>query len=78
MGQNQSHVAKHKMAEICIFSKNVKIPVCPIFCFHQKQNICVSFCHLNCFLQISVKFFMHFSAFQELRLYMMKHSFFFL
>ena len=23
MGQNQLHVAKHKMAEICIFSENV-------------------------------------------------------
>ena len=43
MGQNKSHVAKHKMAEICILTENVKI--CP--CFHQKQNICVSFCHLN-------------------------------
>ena len=31
MGQNQSHVAKHKMAEICIFSENVKI--CPFFVF---------------------------------------------
>ena len=31
MGQNQSHVAKHKMAAICIFSKNVKI--CPFFVF---------------------------------------------
>ena len=29
MGQNQSHVAKHKRAEICIFSENVKI--CPFF-----------------------------------------------
>ena len=45
MGQNQSHVAKHKMAEICIFSENVKNM--SIFCFHQKQHICVSFCHLN-------------------------------
>ena len=25
IGQNQSHVAKRKMAEICIFSENVKI-----------------------------------------------------
>ena len=40
MGQNQSHVAKHKIAEICTFSENVKI-------CHQKQNICVSFCQLN-------------------------------
>ena len=72
MGQNQSHVAKHKMAEICIFSENVKI--CPFSCFHQKQNICVSFCQLNCFSHFSVKFFMHFSAFEELQLYMMKHS----
>ena len=31
MGQNQSHVAKHKMAEICIFPENVKI--CPFFVF---------------------------------------------
>ena len=31
MGQNQSHVAKHKMAEISIFSENVKI--CPFFVF---------------------------------------------
>ena len=31
MGQNQSHVAKHKMAEICILSENVKI--CPFFVF---------------------------------------------
>ena len=31
MGQNQSHVAKHKMAEICIFCENVKI--CPFFVF---------------------------------------------
>ena len=31
MGQNQSHVAKHKMAEICIFSENVKI--CKFFDF---------------------------------------------
>ena len=45
MGQNQSHVAIHKMTEISIFSENVKI--CPFFLFHQKQTICVSFCHLN-------------------------------
>ena len=31
LGQNQSHVAKHKIAEICIFSENVKI--CPFFVF---------------------------------------------
>ena len=31
MGQNQSHVAKRKMAEICIFSENVKI--CPFLVF---------------------------------------------
>ena len=31
MGQNQSHVAKHKMAEICIFPENVKI--CLFFVF---------------------------------------------
>ena len=31
MGQNQSHVAKHKMAEIRIFSENVKI--CQFFVF---------------------------------------------
>ena len=39
MGQNQSHVAKHKMAEICIFSENVKI--CPFFVFI-KNKIFVS------------------------------------
>ena len=31
MGQDQSHVAKHKMAEICILSENVKI--CPFLVF---------------------------------------------
>ena len=31
MGQNQSHVAKHIMAEIYIFSENIKI--CPFFVF---------------------------------------------
>ena len=35
MGQNQSHVAKHKMAENCIFSENVKI--CPFFVFIEKK-----------------------------------------
>ena len=39
MVQNQSHVAKHKMAEICIFSENVKI--CPFFVFI-KNKIFVS------------------------------------
>ena len=45
MGQNQSHVAKHETAQICILSENVKI--CQFFCFHQKRNICVTFCQLN-------------------------------
>ena len=45
MGHNQSHVAKHKMAEICIFSENVKIY--QFFVFIEKQNISVRFGHLN-------------------------------
>ena len=45
MGQNQSHVTKHKSAEICILSENVKL--CPFFLFIKNKNICVklSFCH---------------------------------
>ena len=38
MGQNQSHVAKHEMAEICILFENVKI--CP-FCVFIKNKIFV-------------------------------------
>ena len=45
MGQNQSHVSKHKMTEICIFSG--KCQNMSIFCFHQKQNISVSFGQIN-------------------------------
>ena len=36
MGQNQSHVAQHKRAEICILSENVKI--CPYFVFLKNKN----------------------------------------
>ena len=35
MGQNQSHVTKHEMAEICIFSENVKIY--PFFVFTKNK-----------------------------------------
>ena len=42
MGQNQSHVTKHKIAEIYILSENVKI--CQFFVFI-KNNI---------FVQVSV------------------------
>ena len=38
MGQNQSHVAKHKMAEFCFFSENVK--VCPSFVFIKTKYLC--------------------------------------
>ena len=35
MGQNQSHVAKHEKAEICILNEDVKI--CPFFVFNKKE-----------------------------------------
>ena len=35
MGQNQSHVAKHEIAQICILSEDVKI--CPLFVFNKKE-----------------------------------------
>ena len=34
-GQNQSHVAKHETAQICILSENVKI--CPFFVFNKNE-----------------------------------------
>ena len=71
MGQNQSHVAKHKMAEICIFSENVNI--CPFLLSSKTKYLC-KFLSIKLILHISVKFFMRFSAFDELQLYMMKHS----
>ena len=62
MGQNQSHVAKHETAQICILSKNQNMS---IFCFHQKRNICASLCQLNRFSHISVRFLIYFLAFEE-------------
>ena len=38
MGRNQSHVVKHKMAEICIFSENVKI--CPFLFSSKTKYLC--------------------------------------
>ena len=73
MGQNQSHVAKHKMAEICIFSENVK--KCP-FLFSSKKKLC-KFLSIKLIFALFCYIFMHFSAFEELQLYMMKHSSFF-
>ena len=35
MGQNQSHVAKHETAQICILSENVKI--CPFSVFNKNE-----------------------------------------
>ena len=35
MGQNQSHVAKHETAQLCILYENVKI--CPFFVFNKKE-----------------------------------------
>ena len=35
MGQNQSHVAKHETAQICILSENIKI--CPFFVFIKNE-----------------------------------------
>ena len=35
IGQNQSHVAKHEAAQICILSEDVKI--CQFFVFNKKE-----------------------------------------
>ena len=35
MGQNQSNVAKHETAQLCILYENVKI--CPFFVFNKKE-----------------------------------------
>ena len=43
IGKNQSHVAKHETAQICILSKNVKM--CPFFVFIKKEifvHVCVN------------------------------------
>ena len=39
MGQNQSHVAKCKRAEICILSENVKI--CPFLFSPETKYMCM-------------------------------------
>ena len=61
-----SHVTKHERAEICLFSVNVKLRNFFSF-FFQKQNICVSFCHLKEFSHFCLIFFMHFSFFKEVQ-----------
>ena len=38
MGQNQSHVAEHETAVICILTENVKI--CPFFVFIKMNYLC--------------------------------------
>ena len=53
MARNWSHVTLHKRAENCfylIMSKYV------YFCIHQKEIICLSFCHLNGFSTFFVRF----------------------
>ena len=72
LGQNQSHVAKYKMAEIYILTENVKI--CPFFVL--SKYLC-KFLSFKLIFTLSVSVFMHILAFEELHLYLIKHIFFF-
>ena len=54
MGQNQSHVAKYKTAKFAFYQKMSKYVH---FCFHQKQNICVSsYLYFKLIFALSISF----------------------